>query len=84
MFISTRAHAIRILLPACATLRDVVEDPVVVHSNSQSITCRYSEGLPGDAKELATNCCRRNGRQARLEQVTPCEGNDRTAVFVCV
>lgn len=72
------------MLPACATMRDMVSDPTVVQANSTGITYRYHEGLLADAKRMAKNHCDNNGRSSKLDRVDPGEDNNRTATFLCV
>lgn len=77
------AIATAVSLGACQTLRDVVEDPIVVQASEAGITYRFSEGLFDDTREAANKHCRRYNRSSQLDRVIPGEGNDRTAIFRC-
>lgn len=76
--------AVMVSLAGCQTLRDVVEDPVVVQASQTGVTLRFSEGLYDDSREAADEHCERYNRTAQLERVIPGEGNDRTAIFRCI
>lgn len=83
-YMMTATLASLAMLPACATMRDMVEDPTVVQASTTGITYRYHEGLLADAKRMARNHCDNNGRDSKLDRVDPGEGNRRTATFLCV
>ena len=69
---------------ACATVRGVVADPVIVSASPESVSYRAAEGLRDETRESAKKHCRNQGRDAELERVIPGDDTERTFVYRCV
>ena len=73
-----------IVLVGCQTVRDIVEDPVVVQGDMYGVTYRFSEGMSDDARRAAEKHCGRYDRKIQLDRIVPGEGNNRSAIYRCI
>jgi hypothetical protein len=66
----------------CSTFSD--DDPTVVSASPSAVTLRFKEGNLGEATRRAGELCAVHGLIARMQRVSPAEGDSQIGNFDCI